>query len=52
MLRMEGVWISGRTGVLDENGNVREILCVGNDITERSVQKRPEASGPDNRPDS
>jgi PAS domain S-box-containing protein len=32
----ERVWISWTNRpILDEHGNVREILCVGNDITER-----------------
>jgi PAS domain S-box-containing protein len=37
MLRSgERVWISWTNRpILDEHGNVREILCVGNDITER-----------------
>lgn len=32
----ERVWIAWTNkGILDEHGNIREILCVGNDITER-----------------
>ena len=37
------VWIAWTNkGILDEHGNIREILCVGNDITER---KQPELAG-------
>ena len=35
------VWVAwANRAIRDENGNIRELLCIGNDITERKISER------------